>query len=269
MTDMIDIKEWIKGLDPDMVSLVIPTYNRPIFLEQLLQSVVNQANSPKYECIVVDDGSDEVKSRLNYEICETYKTYGVNIKYIKLEENSGTVSIPRNIGISHISGLFISPTDDDCLLEPNKLDGLFGAITDIYDDDSIVVPLAFGNRRESVKENGVIRSLKVVNCRHQDPYSVGLDNGQFIYDANVYSSIDPVFAINACDWELYKNIADIGPFVFIDEIVCNYLWHGSNISIITPKPLRVKPLNIVSKYLKYFKDGPFKDKVSELLPRGK
>ena len=257
---MTDIKEWIKTLDPNMVSLVIPTYNRPLFLEQVMYSIISQINPPKYEYIIVDDGSGEVQSRLNYEVYETYKNLGVDIKYIKLEENSGTVSIPRNIGISHISSLFISPTDDDCLLEPNKLDGLFGAITDIYDNDDTVVPLAFGNRRESVKENGVIKALKIVNCRHQNPYSVGLDNGQFIYDANVYSSIDPVFAINACDWELYKNIADIGPFVFIDEVVCNYLWHGSNISITTPKPLRVNPKDVLSKYKKYFKDGPFKDR---------
>ena len=254
------MKNWIDSLKENTISCIIPTYNRPKFLEQSLLSIYTQQPDNKdflLEVIVVDDGSSDFEARMNFEICESYKSLGIDVKYIKLEENSGTVSIPRNIGISHISGKTIAPVDDDCFCTDYKFDTLFGALNDNH---KTYTPLAFGNRRECIYHKGLIEEIRTVQSKNQRPEEVGLDNGQFIYSASIYEFIDPVFAINACDWELYKQIAKIGNFVFVDEIVCNYIWHGKNSSLIS-KPLRVNPESILCKFLKYFKDNEFTNKI--------
>jgi glycosyltransferase involved in cell wall biosynthesis len=254
-----EMYRWIDSLDPDMVSVVLPTYKRPVYLERALHSLAEQKDPPKFEVIVVDDGSP--KPNLIKDIVETYvDLMGMNIKLIELAENSGTVSIPRNIGISHISGLYVSPMDDDCFAEPDKLNLLYSAIIQPRREWTL---LAFGNRRELAKAEGenVFRELKVVNSRAQDPRRVGLDNGQFIYSAEIYGEIKPCLAINACDWELYKQIPEMGgEFIFVNETVCNYVWHGNNISL-TPKPLRKNPADLIQNFKQYFKEGPFKNEV--------
>lgn len=255
----LNMSKWIESLDPEMISVVLPTYNRPVFLERALSSLAEQKNPPKFEVIVVDDGSP--KPNMIKDIVESYvDVMNMNIKLIELKENSGTVSIPRNIGISHISGLYISPMDDDCFAEPDKLNYLYMALTRQRNGWA---PIAFGNRRELAKLDGEseLQRLKVVNSSTQDPRGVGLDNGQFVYSAEIYIAIKPCLAINACDWELYKQIPDIGGnFVFVNEIVCNYVWHGGNISL-TPKPLRKNPADIIQNFKQYFKEGAFKDEV--------
>lgn len=252
------MKKWIESLDIEKISCVIPTYNRSEFLKKSLEQIstiaTNEDCKAVLEIIVVDDGSNEFESAINKSICDSYRILDIN--YIKLEENSGTVSIPRNIGISHISGRTIAPVDDDCMCGFYKFECLYNALYYEYYDD---VYVAFGNRMESSYKDGSITGVRQVSSRNQNPHEVGLDNGQFIYKADVYEFIKPVFAINACDWELYKQIANFGKFVYVDEIVCNYLWHNNNISILKPKPMRVNPYDVLDKYKKYFKDGPFKE----------
>lgn len=247
---------WINSLDPQLISIVLPTYNRPNFLKM---AIFNIAATPhrRFEIIVIDDGSDSKLQKENQLICEEYqKLLKLDIKYIYLTTNSGTVSIPRNIGISHISGKIIAPADDDCLFRCNKLELLQNALTESY-------ILAFGNRTNHVMNtDGYFVENRTFNCEFltNDQRALGVDNGQFIYRADVYEHIEPILSINACDWELYKRIADLGKFSYINEVVCDYLWHGKNISL-TPKPARKDPSLLVKDYLDYFQDGPFKDKV--------
>jgi len=207
------------------------------------------------DIIVIDDGSNEYDAAMNATVAIQNSA-----KYIKLEENSGSVSIPRNIGISWASGEYIAPTDDDCLPKSKKFSSLLTLMT----DPSVI--LAFGNRDEFVLQNSSFEFVRTVSCGGyvNNPKEVGIDNGQFIYRTSVYNSIKPVIAINACDWELYSRISDLGKFAHTNQSVCKYLWHANNISRI-PKPNRVDPIKILPKYLKYFKEGPYKDACQSLL----
>jgi len=42
-----------------MLSIVIPVYNRFVSLQQCLAGLLMQVNAPKFEVIVVDDGSTD------------------------------------------------------------------------------------------------------------------------------------------------------------------------------------------------------------------
>ncbi len=94
-----------------LVSVVIPTYKRNVYLQHCLNSVYEQSHD-NLEVIVVDDSGDEHAK----EVTDQY-----NLNYISLEENQGPTTA-RNKGIEQASGDYIQLLDDDDTLNPNKIE---------------------------------------------------------------------------------------------------------------------------------------------------
>jgi uncharacterized protein (DUF1919 family) len=110
--------DWIAGnYVPNLVSVIIPTYNRDVYLVEAIQSVINQTYRP-IECIVVDDGStDNTKETIDNLITENKE--GFSLKYI-FQENSGS-QVARNTGTKASTGELIQYLDSDDLLYPDKI----------------------------------------------------------------------------------------------------------------------------------------------------
>ena len=94
------------------VSVIIPVYNCDRYIQEAIESVLNQTYSD-YEIIVVDDGStDNTRSVL--------EPYFHRIHYI-YQENQGA-SAARNRGLQEARGKFVAFLDaDDFFLLPSKL----------------------------------------------------------------------------------------------------------------------------------------------------
>lgn len=91
-------------------SVIIPIYNVEEYLEETIESVINQSIGfeENVQLILVNDGSPDNSE----EICLKYsKMYPNNIKYIK-QENGG-VSSARNNGLKYAEGEFINFLDSD------------------------------------------------------------------------------------------------------------------------------------------------------------
>lgn len=100
-------------MENELVSVIIPTYNREKMVGNAIKSVLNQTYK-NIEVIVVDDGSKDNTQ-------EVIKSIGDNrIRYIRLEKNGG-VSRARNIGINEAKGSFIAFQDSDDVWYTNKL----------------------------------------------------------------------------------------------------------------------------------------------------
>lgn len=110
-------KRLTEGYIPDLVSVIIPTYNRENYLFDAIKSVIAQTYRP-IECIVVDDGSKDNTKEVISNYILTNKE-GVSLKYI-YQENSGS-QVARNTGTAAASGEFIQYLDSDDLLYPNKI----------------------------------------------------------------------------------------------------------------------------------------------------
>ena len=95
-----------------LVSVIIPTFNRPELLQLTLKAVAAQSFTD-YEVIVVDDGTP---GHANEEVCNAFNA----VNYHKID-NSGGPSKPRNVGMDLAKGEFLAFCDDDDIWLPNKL----------------------------------------------------------------------------------------------------------------------------------------------------
>lgn len=97
-----------------VVTVVIPTYNRARDLAVALDSVRKQTYS-EWEAIVVDnhssDNTREVVGRFN----------DARIKFVEIT-NNGLIAASRNLGIRHASGKFVAFLDSDDFWTAEKLE---------------------------------------------------------------------------------------------------------------------------------------------------
>jgi glycosyltransferase involved in cell wall biosynthesis len=94
-------------------SIIIPVYNRPDEIRELLESLIRQTY-PHFEVIVVEDGS----LRTCREIVQTFES-SLDIRYY-FKENSGQ-GFTRNYGFARAEGDYLIVFDSDCLIPPHYL----------------------------------------------------------------------------------------------------------------------------------------------------
>ncbi|MBT8283209.1 MAG: glycosyltransferase family 2 protein, partial [Muriicola sp.] len=78
-------------------SLIIPVYNRPEEIKELLDSLLTQTYGEKYEVVIVEDGSQHRSD----DIARSYEEK-LNIQYY-FKENSGPGD-SRNFGMKKAKG---------------------------------------------------------------------------------------------------------------------------------------------------------------------
>lgn len=106
-----------------MISIIIPVYNVEKYLEDCLNSVLNQSNQ-NFEIVCINDGSTD----RSLDVLKNYTSKDIRIKVVS-QENKG-LSAARNRGIKEAIGDYIFFLDSDDWLEPNTLQILQRNITD-------------------------------------------------------------------------------------------------------------------------------------------
>lgn len=126
-------------------SIIIPAYNVSAYLEECIESVLNQSMD-SYEIIIVNDGStDKTKS-----ILDKYNLY-TNVKVIH-QLNQG-VSVARNVALKNSNGKYILFLDgDDFLLDNHVLQTLFKKVEELKNPDFI-----YNNMVTTVRNDGSLK----------------------------------------------------------------------------------------------------------------
>ncbi|PHS53865.1 MAG: glycosyl transferase family 2 [Lutibacter sp.] len=96
-------------------SIIIPVYNRPQEIGELLQSLTKQTYTKHFEVIVVEDGST-LKAT---DIVAEYSNE-LTVKYF-YKENSGAGE-SRNFGMQRSTGNYFIIFDSDCVIPPHYLE---------------------------------------------------------------------------------------------------------------------------------------------------
>ncbi|WP_051671467.1 glycosyltransferase family 2 protein [Oribacterium sp. P6A1] len=122
------------------ISVIITVYNREIFIEKCVKSILDQTEVST-EIILIDDGSTDHSK----EICESFAALHENVRVIR-QKNAG-LSVARNTGLDNAIGDYICFLDDDDVMTPGSLKVLLEAMRK-NDVDMVVVDF------EKCKEDG-------------------------------------------------------------------------------------------------------------------
>ena len=133
----------------DKISVVIPVYKVEEYLDECLESVVNQTYK-NLEIILVDDGSPDNCPK----ICDEWAKKDNRIKVI--HKKNGGISDARNAGIKEATGNYISFVDSDDYIEKNLYEI---AIKKIKQNEVQIFIFGrsylYGNKKESKNSNEV------------------------------------------------------------------------------------------------------------------
>jgi len=95
------------------ISVIVPCYNQAIYLDECLQSVMDQAHE-NWECIIVNDGSTDHTE-------ETAKKWTEKDgRFIYIYKENGGLSSARNAGLEKVTGEYIQFLDSDDTIHREK-----------------------------------------------------------------------------------------------------------------------------------------------------
>jgi glycosyltransferase involved in cell wall biosynthesis len=223
------------------VSVVIPAFNAAEYLVESIQSVLAQ-DFKDIEIIIVDDASTD-----NTE--EVVASFGnPAISYIRLRENHGGPSRPRNVGVKAANGEYISLFDSDDIMLPGLI-GKASLCLDINQDIGMV--FADAVRMDSDNKVAGDRYLS----KHKEFHSLDkthIGDGSYVIEARdsfhllFRENFVPTSSVivrrsvfddvglfdesltNADDWDMWFRIAKQYPLGFLDVIGYKYrVQHGS------------------------------------------
>lgn len=119
----------------NLISVIVPLYNKKMWVACCLDSILSQTYS-NFECIIVDDGSSDGSA-------EIVKKYLKDKRFVYIGTENRGVSAARNTGISHAKGEYLTFVDADDVLSKNYLIALLGGLEQSNADISSVSRIGF------------------------------------------------------------------------------------------------------------------------------
>jgi glycosyltransferase involved in cell wall biosynthesis len=117
--------------DSPLLSIMVPVYNVAEYLDQCIQSILNQSY-PNIELILINDGSTDGSDN----ICQHYSELDNRVIYIKKNKNEGLVEA-RKLGVKIARGKYIGFVDSDDYVTPNMFASLMEKAIQ-YDVDIVI-----------------------------------------------------------------------------------------------------------------------------------
>jgi glycosyltransferase involved in cell wall biosynthesis len=127
-----------------LVSILIPTYNRPVYFEEALKSALNQTYS-SIEVIVSDDSTNDDTETL----VRAYQQRHPNLFYVRNRPGLGAVENFRTV-LGLARGEFVNYLMDDDLFHPQKIELMVAAALQM-DGISLVT-----SARSTIDSNGAL-----------------------------------------------------------------------------------------------------------------
>ena len=190
---------------PVKLSIIIPVYNRPQEVQELLESFEKQTYTNTYEIVVVEDGSTQSSQK----VCEGFRN--LDITYLS-KENSGPGD-SRNYGMQRARGNYFIILDSDCVLPPAYLERVSHSLNHEYvnffggpdaaHDDFTALQKAINYVMTSLLTTGGIRGRKEVKSKFE-PRSFNMGISQKAFEASggfgkIHPGEDPDLSIRLWD----------------------------------------------------------------------
>lgn len=203
-----------------LVSVIVPTYNRPEMLAKALESICGQTYS-NIEIIVINDAGSCVEHVIEASAARDRTTY------IRLATNQDRAAA-RNAGIKLASGKYIAYLDDDDLYYPDHLSTLVAEL------ESSAFKVAYTDAHR-IHHKAV--GTDYVEAGRDLPYSYDFDCDRMLYenyipilcimherscleDTGLFDESLPVLE----DWDLWIRLSRKYDFLHVKKVTCAFSW---------------------------------------------
>ena len=211
------------------VSVIIPAYNQAEYLEDALNSVLNQTFQD-WECIIVNDGSTD----MTREVILSYAKIHSRIRYVE-QSNSG-LAAARNRGLAEAKSIYIQFLDADDFIDNNKFDLQLALLLQTSDlalsysdyfscvEDNVGAPYPGRYLTPKFHSENALHDLIL---RWETEMSIPVHC--FLFDARFFKEHNIKFderLPNHEDWDCWMNIFSLKPKVYyIDQQLAIYRIH--------------------------------------------
>lgn len=232
-----------------LVSVVIPCYNHEQFVQDSIQSVIDQTYY-NIELIIIDDGSKDnsvLKIQEMIELCEQ--------RFVRFEfrtrANIG-LSATLNEALDWCKGKYYSPNASDDMILKDKtaiqvgfleknsdITVVFGGVK-LINNNNVVL-------QEFLSEEKVYNFKDIIMHQHDLPTPTYMTRLESIKKVGGYNS-----NLIIEDWYMWLKLSKIGTLLYINEVFALYRQHDNNMSK-NLKKMQQGRLDVLS----YFKESEY------------
>lgn len=221
----------IKGVYMVKVSVIIPVYNVENYLEECLESILNQSLDD-IEIICVDDCSSDDSLNILYG----YADKDSRIKVIKNKENKGQ-GFSRNVGIQQAVGEYIAFVDSDDYVDLNLFEKSFKRAKELDLDVLLFKAFAFNNELNELSDfNKDYLSLKCLDKNNKLIFS-----HEDTKEVTCNISVSPWCKIYKREFLMDNDISFPEGIIFEDEVFFYRVY------------LNAKKVSLLDDYLYYYR----------------
>lgn len=202
-----------------LISVIVPCYNQAQYLDECLQSVLDQTYQ-EWECIIVNDGSPDNTE----EVAKKWLVEDSRFKYF-YKENGG-LSSARNFGIDNAEGEWILPLDCDDYISNDYLD----LAKNHFRKENLKVIYCNAKKFGTTNENFVLPSFSLENLAKRNVIFCSAFFRK--KDWLIIGGYDENFLHGLEDWDFWIRLLEDGGSVKKLENVC-FFYRIKEISMLT------------------------------------
>ena len=223
------------------LSVIMPVYNGELYIEEAINSLLNQTFTD-FDLIILNDNSNDS----TVSIIEKFQKTDNRIILISKTKNQGPANL-RNEGIDIAKTEYIALLDADDIALPTRFEkqikvldanpnlGLCGTWFTI-----------FGDKKEKILRHSVEHDALKVQFLH----SCGLGNSTVMFRKSMLGNLRFEHQyVPAEDYGLWSEFISKSEFYNIPESLVRYRWHPGNISQTKEENLRIAEVLIKKRQL--------------------
>lgn len=245
-------------------SILVPVYNVEKYLEQCVESLLNQTYKGNYEIILVDDGSTDSSS----DICDRYQKSNPDKIKVVHKKNEGLVSA-RQAGIEIANGDFSLFVDSDDFVETKLLETVNDCIERNDNPDMVIYSFRYySNDKTTERKTALSENETMFSSDNKKELYEALITTTFITSLWTKALKTEILKTDPTDYSLFydKNMAEdwfrsihlltsAERIVYINEPLYNYRTNEDSISR-SFRPETISNKNILYVYNRFLEYLP-------------